>query len=331
MSKIHRALIFSLFVSFLSILLAKPLLADALGGLRSSLDPLVVIHPPELVRNVGDTFTVEVVIEGASNLGGYQFEMDFDPSIVQVVGVEDGGFLGSTGRAVIPTGPDIDNAVGTLTFGAVSIGAQPGPDGEGTLAIITLEAVGVGVSSLHLHDVMVLNTAAGEETPNVEDGQVKVVGPTPTYTPTEVATATPTGTPTATSTPAAPGATPTEAVPTGAATPTEMGKPTPTGAATATSTPAALGATPTETMLTATPAEMGKPTPTSTPAPPTLTLTATPSTPKPTAPTPTPSSYPSETKGGAGGNPPLFIAIGLAGIAAIALAALWGKKLWGGQ
>ena len=326
MSKISRgSLAFSLLVSILSILLGKPLLADALGGLSSPLDPLVAINPPELVVDPGDTFTVEVVIKGASNLGGYEFKMDFDPRVVQVVDAEDGGFLGSTGRTLVPLPPIIGND--TFSFGAVSVGDQPGPDGDGTLAIITLEAIGGGVTELDLHDVKVLDVFSGEMPEvTVEDGLVQV-GAWPT--PTEAVTATPTGTPaaTATGTPTVPGATPTEATPTEAMpteTPSEVGTPAPTGVATATSMP-------TEAMPTATPTETGKPTPTSTPAPPALTLTATPLTPKPAAYTPTPSSYPSETKGKAGGNPPLLIAIGLAGIVAIALAALWGKKLWSGQ
>ncbi|MEA3459172.1 MAG: cohesin domain-containing protein [Chloroflexota bacterium] len=133
----------------------------------------IQIAPTTSSVHRGQTFDVEVRIENADDLGGYQFSMDFDPAVVQVTNVEDGGFLGSTGRAVIPLQPVIGNR--TLSFAAVSAGTQPGPDGDGALAVITLEAVGIGDSPLALHDVKVFNTAAEEEIPDVvEDGTVTV-------------------------------------------------------------------------------------------------------------------------------------------------------------
>jgi len=120
------------------------------------------------------TFDVEVRIENAADLGGYEFSMDFDPDVVQVLDVEDASFLGSTGRTVFTAGPHIDN--GTLTFGAFSLGDQPGPDRDGTLATITLKAVGIGDSPLALHDAIVLNLTADEwkTLDLVEDGTVTV-------------------------------------------------------------------------------------------------------------------------------------------------------------
>ena len=321
-SKISRGLPVFLIFFLLPILAGRPLSAGATS------DPLVAINPPELVVDPGATFTVEVLIKEVSDLGGYEFKMDFDPSVVQMVGVEEGGFLGSTGRMVIPLGPQIDNTTGTVAFGAISAGTAPGAEGEGKLATISLKAVGEGVTDLDLHDVKILRTSALKMPVTVEDGRVWVgAGPTPTHTPTEVPTATPTPTPVATATPVAPSPTPTKAVPTKTPTPTKVSKPTPTPVATA--TPVAPTPTPIEAVPTKapTPTRMGKPT--STPVPPSPTPTAT-LTPKTHVPTPTPFLHPSEARG-AKGSPPLLIAIGLAGIVALVLAVLWGRKLWGGQ
>ena len=155
------------------------LVALGVAGTHTFADPgptMVSIDPEfsreyRVVPDTGETFDVTVRIEDAVDLGGYEFKIDFDPSIVQVVNVEDGGFLGSTGRTVTELGPDIEN--GTITFGAVSTGDQPGPNGDGTLATITLRAIGIGDSPLDLHDVRVFNTAAEEEEiPNPGDGTV---------------------------------------------------------------------------------------------------------------------------------------------------------------
>gem|GEM_PF-2333815 len=114
------------------------------------------ISPASSTVRRGDVFDVAVKLEDATDIRSYEFTMDFDPNIVQVEGVVDTGFLGSTGRTVIAVGPDIDNAAGKVTFGAFSHdAATPGPDAPEprSLAVITLRAVGLGETDLHLHDV----------------------------------------------------------------------------------------------------------------------------------------------------------------------------------
>jgi len=68
-------------------------------------DSVVGIDPADSVVGPGDTFTVQVVIEEATDLGGFQFGLVYDPAIVQVRDVKVGGLLGSTGRSVVPVRP----------------------------------------------------------------------------------------------------------------------------------------------------------------------------------------------------------------------------------
>jgi len=162
----------------------------------------VRIDPAQSVVNVGETFTVTVMIDEATDLGGFQFDMLFITTTVTVDSVSLGDFLGSTGRRTIPVGPIIDNQAGRIAFGAATVGNAPGPNGMGALALITLITQGVGVSPLDLQDVMVVDTAAMSQEASVEDGVVIAGGtPTPTLTPTATATPPPTTTPTPTSTP----------------------------------------------------------------------------------------------------------------------------------
>jgi len=216
----------------------------------------VRIHPAVLSVAVGDTFTVGVMIDGAVDLGGYEFKMSFDPLIVNVQGVADASFLGSTGRTVLPVGPTINNVTGMVSFGAFTFGAAAGPSGTGTLAIITLKAMGAGGTALGLYDVTVSDTKGIEQVSTDEDGTVTVgAGPTstPTFTPTATATNTPTTTPTLT--------------PTITVTPTITPTSTPTLTPTITVTPT-ITPTPTLTQTitpTATPTITPTPTPTGTP------------------------------------------------------------------
>ena len=162
-------------------------------------NPTVRIDPAESVVDVGETFTVTVMIDDADDLGGFELALLYITTTVTVDDITLGDFLGSTGRTVFPVGSTIDNEAGKVTFGVITLGSDPGPDGTGELAIVTLTTQGVGTSPLDLQNVMVLPTTGGPQEATVEDGLV-VAGGAPTPTPTPTATSTPTGTTTPTPT-----------------------------------------------------------------------------------------------------------------------------------
>ena len=182
---------------------SAPPLAPAEAQDATLQNPTVRIEPAQSLVDVGETFTITVMIDNADDLGGFEFDLLFTPTVVTVDSVTLGDFLGSTGRTVIPVGPDVDNQAGSASFGAASIGSAPGPDGTGVLATITLTSQGVGISPLDLDNVVVLDTQANTQTTAVEDGTVVAGGaptPTPTLTPTSTPTHTPAPTPTSTTT-----------------------------------------------------------------------------------------------------------------------------------
>ena len=236
----------------------------------------VRIEPADLVADLNETFVIQVVIEEANDLGAFQFNLTYDPSIVQVTEATLGDFLESTGNFAVAIGHEVNNAEGRVTLGAISFGSAAGPSGTGVLATITCIAQGEGSTALGLQEVQVLDTAASVQWVTVKDGQVvvrSVEAPTPTVTatPASAATATPAPPPTVTSAPAAT-ATPVPAV-------TTTPAPAATVAPMPTNTPEAMDAlTPAATAL-------PSPTPSAT-SPAAETPTETPS------PSPTPSSMP---------------------------------------
>jgi len=225
----------------------SPYTTLAYAGL-SWLSPGLTVRIDPAIKNVesGHTFTVNVMVDGAVNLGAFQFDVIYDPAVVTVTNVEIGPFLGSTGRTAQSVGPNIDNVAGTVTFGAFSFGSNAGPEGTGLLAAVTFTAVGSGSSALNLQNVVVTDTMANAQSASIEGGTVTVAAPAPISTPTMIPSPTvpPTAMPTLTST----------------ATATEIAEPvttvTPTDTATATAT--------SETMITptATPVATAVPTPT---------------------------------------------------------------------
>ena len=133
----------------------------------------VYIEPSDAVVVPGTTFTVAINITDTLDLGAFEFDLVYSPTLVQVDGVDLGPLLGSTGRTVIPLGPEIDNAAGEMSYGAISFGTQAGPSGMGTLAVITLTStLTEGVAALDLRNVQTTDTDANARLPLALDGVI---------------------------------------------------------------------------------------------------------------------------------------------------------------
>ncbi len=97
-------------------------------GAAAQQDPTVRIEPVQSTVTVGESFTVSVMIDNASDLGSFQFDLLFVASVVTVTNVTLGDFLGSTGRGATPLGPEYKE-VNKVKFAAYTMGTTPpGPD-----------------------------------------------------------------------------------------------------------------------------------------------------------------------------------------------------------
>ena len=91
---------------------------------------------------------VTEVVDRASNIGSYQFQITFDGVRLTADTATDGGFLGSTGRTVLCPVPVITS--GSISFACASVGTSPpGPSAPGLLATLTFTADLAGSSTLH--------------------------------------------------------------------------------------------------------------------------------------------------------------------------------------
>ncbi len=228
-----------------------------------ALDPTTTPTPTILVRLEPETQTiaagtdavVDVWIGGVENLAAYEFTLTFDPAVLTFVDVQNGAFLGSTGR-IIGFCPQ-ESGAGSIRYGCASAGEDPGPDGGGILATVTFGTSCAGSSDLEFSLINLADPLAETPMPaRTRGGSVTVTGgdicvpstPTPTGTPPGAATPTATATPTtAACDGACPTSTPTTPAPTNTPTPTTAATSTPTSASTTpTNTPPA-GSTPTPT------------------------------------------------------------------------------------
>jgi hypothetical protein len=94
-------------------------------------------------------FPVDVIVDDVANLGAFQFTLSYDAALLQFVDVHEGAFLGSSGRIVDCLDPRVEP--GSVVFVCVTLGPNPpGSDGSGTLATVTLNALGTGTTPLQL-------------------------------------------------------------------------------------------------------------------------------------------------------------------------------------
>jgi hypothetical protein len=107
----------------------------------------------------GGSFTASVVVEDVTNLGAFQLGLEYDPSILSLVDIKEGPFLGSSGRQVNCLPPRIEQS--SVGFICVTLGATPdGPSGSGVLSTITFQPLAAGSSLLHFSRVTLTNPPA---------------------------------------------------------------------------------------------------------------------------------------------------------------------------
>ena len=128
------------------------------GALTVSLEPAAVTLP-----EAGVKFGINVLIEDVQDLGGFQFDINYDPAIVTIqsdAAVVLGPFLASSGNSASPLGPSIDNVGGKVSFGGFSFGGKAGPNGTGILASIEFTVQSQTVGELNPSNVEILDTHA---------------------------------------------------------------------------------------------------------------------------------------------------------------------------
>jgi len=106
---------------------------------------------------LGQHLTVNVLAQGIVDLYDYQFDLLYDPAKIQFVsGAVEGPFLKTAGPTFFFNGIPASGAV-QFVFDTL-LGAGPGANGSGVLASFDFIAVGKGLSTLSLANVLAQDT-----------------------------------------------------------------------------------------------------------------------------------------------------------------------------
>jgi hypothetical protein len=152
--------------------------ASILVGSLASAQAVISIDPTTQTTSTGSVVTVDVAISNVSDLYAYQFDLSFNPSVLQAVSSSEGPFLAGGGSTFFIPGTN-DNLAGTVFATADTLLAPiSGVNGSGELAIFTFDAIGAGTSTFTIQNETLLNSGLNVISDLTKTGSVTVKAPT---------------------------------------------------------------------------------------------------------------------------------------------------------
>jgi adhesin HecA-like repeat protein len=144
------------------------------------------ISPITETVTAGTQFTIDVNTSGISDLYAYQFDVSFNPTVLNAVSCTEGSFL-STGGATFFIPGTVDNSSGVVSATANTLlSAVPGVSGSGTLAQVVFQAISSGVSTISVAGVQLLDSAFNSIDSTATDGSITVSSGGGTFTAPEI-------------------------------------------------------------------------------------------------------------------------------------------------
>jgi len=106
-----------------------------------------LFDPPTVQATKGNTFVVNLLISGAQNVYSVPVQLNYDPKLLQLVNVSNGGFLSQDGQAVALVHRE-DETLGQSQITATRPPGAAGVSGQGAVVTITFEAKASGQTPL---------------------------------------------------------------------------------------------------------------------------------------------------------------------------------------
>jgi len=111
--------------------------------------PSFSFDPATIQTTKGNTFAVNLVISGAQNVYSVPVQLNYDPKILQLLNISNGGFLSQDGQAVALVHRE-DDGLGQVTITASRPPGSGGVTGQGTVVTLTFQAKATGQSPLNI-------------------------------------------------------------------------------------------------------------------------------------------------------------------------------------
>jgi hypothetical protein len=135
---------------------------------------MIWINPGHINNEQGVQGFISINVANVVDFGAFQATLGFDPRIIEVETVTLGDFINSTGRATTPLVTEVDNTTGEISFVIFTSGDSPGPDGDGSLAVINFISKQAGFSELKLSGVRLFSRLGDYIEAGIYGGMVNV-------------------------------------------------------------------------------------------------------------------------------------------------------------
>ena len=109
-------------------------------------------EPQAVSLKAGETVTIGIVVQGAQDLYSVPMLMQYDPKVVSIEDVRQGGFL-SGGQQPIAVVQRVDRERGQAIVSATRMPNTPGVSGNGTIFGVVVKGVGPGSSTISILQV----------------------------------------------------------------------------------------------------------------------------------------------------------------------------------
>src|SRR6201993_4164716 len=110
-------------------------------------NPSFLFDPPTIQATKGNTFAVNLLISGAQNVYSVPVQLNYDPKMLQLVNVSNGGFLSQDGQVVTLVHRE-DESMGQSQITASRPSGAGGVSGQGAVVTVTFEAKASGQTPL---------------------------------------------------------------------------------------------------------------------------------------------------------------------------------------
>lgn len=105
----------------------------------------------EPIIHAGDTFTLDFSAEDVYDFAGWQFEITFNPNLLEALAIREGAFLKTDGESTFFRKGNIDNRSGKITGLSSARLSGDGVNGSGTLLSVSFRAIAGGETLLKLN------------------------------------------------------------------------------------------------------------------------------------------------------------------------------------
>ncbi|HTW32705.1 MAG TPA: cohesin domain-containing protein [Candidatus Sulfotelmatobacter sp.] len=117
------------------------------GASAPAPNPSFLFDPPTIQAVKGNTFAVNLLISGAQNVYSVPVQLNYDPKMLQLINVSNGGFLSQDGQAVALVHRE-DEAIGQSQITATRPPGAGGVSGQGAVVTVTFQAKASGETPL---------------------------------------------------------------------------------------------------------------------------------------------------------------------------------------